>query len=202
MKTLGLRAPWRGERLDSGGARRAGADEGGMRGARKRARTQCEASQLKQRGTGSRVRESGGRPGGRIGSRPTGTGISRRLPDRRRTWGENVRTCALRCTVCKRIGPRVRACGRAFVRAIVRARVRAGRGRWGGPMQVWPFGYWAWPTTGRRGAATLAHLLHRPVWPMQQPPSRASHRRCSARAWACRASIEAPRSRRAAAPTR
>ncbi len=51
-------------------------DEGGMRGARKRARTQCEASQLKQRGTGSRVRESGGRPGGRIGSRPTGTGIS------------------------------------------------------------------------------------------------------------------------------
>jgi hypothetical protein len=63
-----------------------------MRGARKRARTQCEASQLKQRGTGSRVRESGGRPGGRIGSRPTGTGISRRLPDRRRTWGENVQT--------------------------------------------------------------------------------------------------------------
>ena len=37
----------------SRGARRAGADEGGLRGARKRTRTQCVASQPKQRGTAS-----------------------------------------------------------------------------------------------------------------------------------------------------
>ena len=52
----------------------------------------------------------------------------------------------------------MRALVRAFVRAIVRAHVRAGRGRWGGPMQAWPLGYWAWQATfhiGRRGAAAL-----------------------------------------------
>ena len=102
-------------------------------------------------------------------------------PDHRRTWGEKVRNFV------KRTGTRVRALVRAFVRAIVRAHVRAGRGRWGGPMQAWPLGYWAWPATfhiGRRGAAALAHLLQRPVWPMQQPPSNASRFGCSARAWA------------------
>ena len=167
----------------SRGARRAGADEGGLRGARKRARTQCVASQPKQRGTGSRVRESGGRPGGRFGSRPTGTGISRRLPDRRRTWGENVRTF-VQTHQATFAGVRGRACGCAGNCA----GACAGRARAvGGPMQVWPFGYWAWPATfhiGRRGAAALAHWLQRPVWPMQQPPSSASRSGCSARAWA------------------
>ena len=90
-------------------------------------------------------------------------------------------------------------CGCAGVRAGVCAGncagACAGRARAvGGPMQVWPFGYWAWPATfhiGRRGAAALAHLLQRPVWPLQQPPSSASRSGCSARAWACWASIEA-----------
>jgi hypothetical protein len=48
-----------------------------------------------------------------------------------------VKTCG---HLCKRTGPRVRACVRAVVRAIVRAHVRAGRGRWGGPMQAWHLG--------------------------------------------------------------
>ena len=34
------------------------------------------------------------------------------------------------------------------------------------------------------GSDALAHLLQRPVWPMQQPPSSASRFSCSARAWA------------------
>ena len=71
----------------------------------RRTRERRQASQPKQRGTGSRVRESGGRPGGRIGSRPTGTGISRRLPDRRRTWGEK------RADICANAPGHV--CGRA-----------------------------------------------------------------------------------------
>ena len=75
-----------------------------------RTRERRQASQPKQRGTGSRVRESGGRPGGRIGSRPTGTGISRRLPNRRRTWGENVRTF-VQTHQATFAGVRGRACG-------------------------------------------------------------------------------------------
>ena len=47
----------------------------------------------------------------------------------------------------------------------------------GRPNAGMAFRYWAWPATfhiGRRGAAALAHLLQRPVWPMQQLPSSAS----------------------------
>ena len=192
----------------SRGARRAGADQGGFEvlwlslsvgGAQARSHPVCsqptqatrdwvprtrerrQASQPKQRGTGSRVRESGGRPGGRIGSRPTGTGISRRLPDRRRTWGENVRTFVqTHWATCAGV--------RAGVRAGNCAGACTGRTRaLGRPNAGMALRYWAWPATfhiGRRGAAAFAHLLQRPVWPMQQPPSSAWRRRCSARAWA------------------
>ena len=102
-------------------------------------------------------------------------------PDRRRTWGENVRTCVQthRATCA---GVRAGDCAGNCAGAC------AGRARAvGRPNAGMAFGYWAWPATfhiGRRGAAALAHLLQRPVWPMQQPPSSAARRRCSARAWA------------------
>ena len=104
-------------------------------------------------------------------------------PYRARTWGENVRTFAQNAPghVCGCAGVRAGVCAGNCAGAC------AGRARAvGGPMQVWPFGYWAWPATfhiGRRGAAALAHWLQRPVWPMQQPPSSASRSGCSARAW-------------------
>ena len=122
----------------SRGARRAGADQGGLRGARKRARTQCVASQPKQRGTGSRVRESGGRPGGRFGSRPTGTGISRRLPDRRRTWGENVRTF-VQTHQATFAGVRGRACGQLCGQLCGRM---YGQGEGGGRPPCEPYPLW------------------------------------------------------------
>ena len=98
---------------------------------------------------------------------------------------ENVRTfCA------KRTRPRLRACVgvRAGSCAGNCAGACTGRARAvGRPNAGMAFRYWAWPATfhiGRRGAAALAHLLQRPVWPMQQPPSSASRFGCSARAWA------------------
>ena len=98
-----------------------------------------------------------------------------------------VKTCG---HLCKRTRPRLRACVgvRAGSCAGNCAGACTGRTRaLGRPNAGMAFRYWAWPATfhiGRRGAAALAHLLQRPVWPMQQPPSRAARRRCSARAWA------------------
>ena len=102
-------------------------------------------------------------------------------PDRRRTWDENVRTFVqTHQATCA--GVRAGSCAGNCAGACT-GRTRA----LGRPNAGMAFRSWAWPATfhiGRRGAAALAHLLQRPVWPMQQPPSSASRFGCSARAWA------------------